>query len=56
MYYGKYITADMTDEECLPVADKLVEKAFCDAPEGYKIDAGFFYEYLEDYHCCIALS
>ena len=46
MYYGKYITDDMTADEQRAIADELVHKAFYDAPENYKIDPGYFYEYL----------
>ena len=46
MYYDKYITDDMTDEEKQRVADELIKKAFYDAPEDYKIDEDYFYEYL----------
>ena len=46
MYYDKYITEDMTDEEKRAVADELIKKAFYDAPEDYKIDEDYFYEYL----------
>ena len=49
MYYGKYITPGMTHEQCLAVADELVEKAFFDAPEEYNIDKDYFYTYLEEY-------
>ena len=50
MYYGKYITPDMTEEERLAVAKELVDKAFFDAPEGYKINSEYFYEYAENYN------
>ena len=46
MYYGKYITDDMTADEKRAVADELVHKAFYDAPENYKTDPDYFYEYL----------
>lgn len=46
MYYGKYVTGSMTDAEKRAVADELVHKAFYDAPENYKINPGYFYEYL----------
>ena len=46
MYYEKYITEDMTDEEKRTVADELIKKAFYDAPDDYKIDENYFYEYL----------
>ncbi len=46
MYYNKYITEDMTGDEKKAVADELVHKAFYDAPENYKIDPDYFYEYL----------
>ena len=36
----------MTDEEKRVVADELIYKAFYDAPENYKIDTDYFYEYL----------
>ena len=40
--------ADQSDRMS-KVADELVYKAFYDAPEGYKIDSDYFYEYLEKY-------
>ena len=46
MYYDKYITDDMTDEEKRAIADELVYKAFYDAPENYKTAPEYFYEYL----------
>ena len=46
MYYGKYISGTMTADEKKAVADELVHKAFFDAPENYKIDPDYFYEYL----------
>lgn len=46
MYYNKYITEGMTTEEKKAVADELIRKAFFDAPENYKIDPDYFYEYL----------
>ena len=46
MYYDKYLTDDMTDEEKRAIADELVHKAFYDAPEDYKIAPEYFYEYL----------
>lgn len=49
MYYEKYLSENMTEDEMLKVADELVYKAFYDAPEGYKIDSDYFYEYLEKY-------
>lgn len=48
MYYGKYITADMNEQERNAVAAELVDKAFFDAPENYKIDEQFFYDYLKN--------
>lgn len=49
MYYKKYITPDMTPEEAKAVADELVDKAFYDAPEGYKITSQRIYDNLELY-------
>ena len=49
LYYGKYITADMTEAERRSVADELIYKAFYDAPEGYKTETDRFYENLELY-------
>ena len=49
MYYDKYIRDDMTEEEMTAVVDELVDKAFFDAPEEYKTDPDFFYEYLDTY-------
>lgn len=49
MYYKKYITPDMTPEEAKAVADELVDKAFYDAPEGYKITPQRMYDNLELY-------
>jgi len=46
MYYNKYITKAMTPEEKKAIADELIHKAFFDAPEDYKIDSNYFYEYL----------
>ena len=46
MYYGKYVSEDMSAEEKKAVADELIHKAFYDAPENYKIDSDYFYEYL----------
>lgn len=48
MYYGKYITDGMTEEERQAVAAELADKAFFDAPEGYKINEQYFFDYLED--------
>lgn len=47
IYYSKYLTPEMTDEEARQVADDLVYKAFYDAPEGYKICQQRFYDNLE---------
>ncbi len=47
IYYSKYLTPEMTDEEARQVADDLVDKAFYDAPEGYKICEQRFYDNLE---------
>jgi len=46
IYYGKYVSETMTAEEKKAIADELVHKAFYDAPENYKIDPDYFYEYL----------
>ena len=46
MYYGKYVSEDMSAEEKKAIADELIHKAFYDAPENYKIDSDRFYEYL----------
>lgn len=47
LYYKKYITSDMTEKEMIAVADELVEKAFYDAPEDYKVNKERFYDNLE---------
>lgn len=49
MYFDKYITEGMTEEEMKAVVDELVDKAYYDAPEGFKTDTEFFYNYLETY-------
>lgn len=49
LYYEKYITEDMTMEEARAVADELIEKAYYDAPEGYKTNEERFYENLNKY-------
>lgn len=46
LYYGKYISEGMSDGEKRAVADELVRKAFYDAPENYKTNPDYFYEYL----------
>lgn len=46
LYYNKYVSDAMTDEEKKAVADELIKKAFFDAPENYKTDPDYFYEYL----------
>ena len=54
LYYSKYITEDMTEDEARAVADELVDKAFFDAPDNYKTDPDRFYEnlnvFLGTYH------
>ncbi len=49
LYYSRYITEDMTDEEARAVADELVDKAFYDSPDNYKTDPDRFYDQLEVY-------
>lgn len=49
LYYQKYVTPDMTMKEARTIADELIEKAFFDTPEGYKINRQRFYENLEEY-------
>lgn len=49
MYYKKYVTADMTDEQAKAVADELVDKAFFDSPEDYKTETQPFYDNLDAY-------
>ena len=49
LYYRKYVTADMTDEEARAVADELVDKAFYDSPEDYKTETQPFYDNLDAY-------
>ena len=51
LYYGKYGTEDMTEEDAIALADELAERAFYDAPEGYKLNTDRFYENIE---CLIA--
>jgi len=50
MYYEKYITEDMTNEQMRKIADELVTKAFYDVPKNYKEDKDYFYEYLESHY------
>lgn len=49
LYFAKYITDDMTEEERNAVADGLVEKAFYDAPEGYIYTPERIYENLSSW-------
>lgn len=49
MYFDKYIKKGMSDDQMKTVADELVEKAFFDAPENYKEDPDYIYQYLEEY-------
>lgn len=49
MYFDKYITRNMSSKEMKKVVDELVDKAFFDAPDKYKIDKDFFYSYLDTY-------
>ncbi len=47
MYYGKYLTDDMTDDEKTVLADRLKDRILFDVPEEYAIDPEIFYEYLD---------
>lgn len=47
MYYGKYIRPGMSYDGMKSIADELVYRAFYDAPDGYKTDPDYFYEYLD---------
>lgn len=49
MYFRKYITPNMSYDECMNVADTLVERVMFDVPEEYNIDTNRFYENLNMY-------
>lgn len=50
MYYGKYITDDMTYDEMRLVADSLVKKITLYVPDDYNIDTDRFYVNLDKYY------
>ena len=49
MYYRKNITPDMDEAARKAVADELVEKAFYDVSDDYKIDREYFYTVLDSF-------
>ena len=49
MYFKKYITSDMSYDQCIALTDKLVERITFDVPEEYNIDTNHFYENLNNY-------
>lgn len=49
MYFSKYITPNMSYDECMSIANTLVERVMFDVPEEYNIDVNRFYENLNNY-------
>lgn len=49
MYFKKYITSDMSYDQCIALTDKLVERITFDVPEEYHIDKNRFYENANEY-------
>ena len=49
MYLQKYITPDMSYEECKEAIDRLVKTITFDVPEEYHIDKNRFYENADEY-------
>lgn len=49
MYYGKYISSEMSYDEAVQVTDQLLSRIMFDVPEEYNIDTEYFYNYLNEY-------
>ena len=49
MYFKKYITKDMTQQEMETITDTLVNKIIQNVPDDYNIDIERFYDNFETY-------
>ncbi len=49
MYFKKYITPNMSYDECLELTNNLVERIMFDVPAEYNIDTNRFYDNLNEY-------
>ena len=49
MYFKKYITSNMSYDQCIALTDKLVKRITFDVPKEYHIDKNRFYENANEY-------